>query len=627
MIEDISLHIKDENQIPLVIGELGINHQGSIELARELIKGAAAAGVHAIKFQYRNLLKSYISGSNEIGDEILRSEIERNFLTVDSILTLTSQAHDLGLWVGISFFIVEDCEDFGNQINDFDFYKVPSMELTNSELITFLVSTNKPVLISTGAHWEYEIEKAFESIPGENWFPLHCVSNYPVAPHNSNLWYISHLRERWNRPVGYSSHESDWEYVLLSLKYSPRIIERHLTLDKSLPGLDQTTSSDLRDFTKLMKMLKATSRHYLMSINGKIPNQGELLNRQNLGRSFYFTEAQSSGQLLDEKTLVYRAPQVGISKSDLKCIPSKMLLENGFQDSPLLNSHFYPRTNLLPEEIEFANNFGLALPVRLHDFEQIQNEIPLNALELHLSYSEVDRLFEFKDAFKSKKLSLHLPDYINSLQLIDPISDNPEISTRSWEIIDNAVNFVSHIQEKHGYELLIVGSFPIRAQLSRDMYFDKYSSIQSELKDLGVTMTMQWLPPFAWYFGGSEQLEILNSVEDLDFVNKYEIDLCMDISHLLLGSNYFKFNSQDFLEILRDRIRFFHISDAVGIDGEGSHFDLTDLKKVELFNSVLGIEGRKTIEVWQGHFDHFNGFKRAIRDLYAMRLGDVYAKK
>jgi sialic acid synthase SpsE/sugar phosphate isomerase/epimerase len=627
VVEDISIFIKDENQIPLVIGELGINHQGSIEMARELIRGAAAAGVHAIKFQYRNLLKSYSSGSNEIGDEILKSEIERNFLKVESILTLTSEAQDLGLWVGISFFIVEDCEDFGNQINEFDFYKIPSVELTNSELITFLVSTNKPVLISTGAHWEYEIERAFDGIPGENWFPLHCVSNYPVAPHNSNLSYISHLRERWSRPVGYSSHESDWEYALLSLKYGPRIIERHLTLDKSLPGLDQSSSSDLSDFTKLMKMLKSTSQDFIMPSNGRIPNQGELLNRQNLGRSFYFTEAQSSGQLLHEKTLVYRAPQVGIDKSALKSIPSKMLLEDGFQDSPLLYSHFYPRTKLLPEEIEFANNFGLALPVRLHDFEQVQNEIPLDALELHLSYSEVDRLFEFKDVFKSKRLSLHLPDYINSLQLIDPISDHLEVSTRSREIINKAVDFVSHIQEKHGYEVLIVGSFPVRSQLSREMYFDQYSSIQSELKDLGITLTMQWLPPFAWYFGGSEHLEILNSVEDLDFINKYEIDLCMDISHLLLGSNFFKFDPQDFLQILRQRIRFFHISDATGIDGEGSHFDLTDVQKVELFTGVLDIKGRKTIEVWQGHFDHCNGFKRAIKDLYSMRLGDAYAKE
>jgi N-acetylneuraminate synthase len=374
-------------------------------------------------------------------------------------------------------------------------------------------------------------------------------------------------------------------------------------------------------------MLKASSQDYPLSSNGKIPNQGELLNRQNLGRSYYFTEAQSKGQILDEKTLVYRAPQVGIGKSALRGIPSKMLLETGFPDSPLLNSHFYPRIDLLPEEIEFANNFGLALPVRLHDFEQVQNEIPLNALELHLSYSEIDRLLEFKDAFNSSRLSLHLPDYINSLQLIDPISNNPEILIRSREIIDKAVKFVSHIQEKYGYEVLIVGSFPVRSQLSREIYFEKYSSIQSELKDLGIALTMQWLPPFAWYFGGSERLEILNSVEDLDYVNKYKIDLCMDISHLLLGSNYFKFDPQEFLEILGQRIKYFHISDAVGIDGEGSHFDSTNAQRVELFNGVLDIKGRKTIEVWQGHFDHCNGFKRAIKDLYKMRSGDVYVEK
>jgi len=623
MNDDLKSFIEDYNRSPLVIGELGINHQGSLEIARELISGAARAGVHAVKFQYRNLLKSYSSESREIGDEIVKTEIERNYLSPEAIMSLVSEAQGLGMWVGISFFIVDDCADFGTRLNEFDFFKIPSVELTNTELINFLVSTKKPVLISTGAHWEREIEKAFSEILGENWYPLHCVSNYPLAPHNSNFSYIAQLRERWNRPVGYSSHESDWEFVLIALKYKPRVIERHLTLDKSLPGLDQTTSSDLTDFAKMVRVLDCASKDEISQILSRVPNQGELLNRQNLGRSYYFVENQNKGQVLDERNLAYRSPQIGINKSDLKALSSKVLVADGVQNGAVLPSHFQPKVSLSIEDITFANKLRLALPVRLHDFEQVQSEIPVDSLELHLSYSEIDKLVEFSDRFNNQSLSLHLPDYINPLQLIDPISDNPDIRIRSWDIIRKVVDFVSQVQEKNGYQVLIVGSFPVRTSISRELYYDKYAAIQSSLRNNNIMMTMQWLPPFAWYFGGSEQLDVLNSEMDLGLINQFGIDVCMDISHLLLGANYFHFNPKGILQNLKDRIKFYHLSDAVGIDGEGSHFDLDDSEKRDLFRQVLKVETRKTIEVWQGHFDHCSGFKRAIRDLRLIQFGET----
>ena len=621
MTRDLQVFIEDYNQIPLVIGELGINHQGSLDVARSLIAGAADVGIHAIKFQYRNLMKSYSKNSNEIGDEILKVEIERNFISPEEIIILASEARKLGMWVGISFFIVDDCADFGEKLFDFDFFKIPSVELMNADLIDYLVSLKKPVLISTGAHWEAEIETALSRISGPNWYPLHCVSNYPVAPHNSNLSHISHLKSKWNRPVGFSSHESDWEYVLIALKHNPRIIERHLTIDKSLPGLDQSTSSDLKDFSKMMKILTGVLSDKSTSSFSRVPNQGELLNRQNLGRGFYFSQNQNSGEVLNEENLIYRSPQIGIDKPQLKKLSSIILVENGISGSPLLKSHFIQRSRLTTEEVEFANEYELAIPVRLHDFKQVLNEVPVKSLELHLSFSEIEKLHQYTDFFKEQKLSLHLPDYINPLQLINPISSDPLIVARSFEIIRKASDFVKEVQDKSGYEVLIVGSFPILSPLSREVYFEKYAEIQSDLRDEHVSLTMQWLPPFAWYFGGSEPLEVFNTKDDVDLINTFEIDVCMDLSHLLLGSNYFQFEPLEIIKSLEKRIKFFHLSDAVGFDGEGSHFDLKDSKKCEVFGYVLDKDVRKTIEVWQGHFDFCEGFKRAIRDLLRMHSG------
>ena len=141
----------------IVIAEIGINHNGSVAVAKQLIEKAQIAGVDAVKFQFRNMENTYLT-KNEIGDEILSAEINRTALTENQILDLTNFAKNLGLWVGISFFDARDVEKFGEKINCFDFFKVPSVELTNENLIDKLLSLDKYLLISTGASDELTFE-------------------------------------------------------------------------------------------------------------------------------------------------------------------------------------------------------------------------------------------------------------------------------------------------------------------------------------------------------------------------------------------------------------------------------------------------------------------------------------
>jgi N-acetylneuraminate synthase len=123
-----------EQSIPLVIAEIGINHSGDFNLAKELILNAKNCGAQAIKFQYRNLNRTYSEQKNEIGDSIVGDEIVRNFLTVEEIIELAQFANQMNILIGISFFTCEDIEDFSSNIMMFDFYKVPSAELTNLKL-------------------------------------------------------------------------------------------------------------------------------------------------------------------------------------------------------------------------------------------------------------------------------------------------------------------------------------------------------------------------------------------------------------------------------------------------------------------------------------------------------------
>ena len=167
---------------PYVIAEIGINHDGNKELALELIKGAAISGSNAVKFQYRNINKSYTkdnSNIEELGDALIKPEIIKNYIDPENIISLSKEAKKLNLDVGISFFSVEDVKDFCD-LNFFDFFKVPSVEFDNKNLVNLLIAEEKPVYLSTGCQTEDNILKFLHEYEGfQNWKLMHCVSNYP----------------------------------------------------------------------------------------------------------------------------------------------------------------------------------------------------------------------------------------------------------------------------------------------------------------------------------------------------------------------------------------------------------------------------------------------------------------
>ena len=289
-----------------VIAEIGINHDGDFNKAKKLIDLSKASEVWGVKFQYRNLNRSYHDQSKEIGDESLKHEIKKVYLSPPKILELTKYAKFKGLKVGISFFIKEDILDFNEFIEEFDFYKIPSVELSNLVLIDYLMKKEKLVLLSTGCHDEYEIKQVITHLKSKkNWMMLHCVSNYPLASYNAKLGYIKRLEQLCEKNVGYSSHDQDWELCLLALKEGATIIERHITLDKKAKGLDHSTSSTPDEFKKLGDIIKNWNDIYRGN-EERVLNQGELLNKQNLGRSFVSLEDYNIGDQIDFDQLDYR---------------------------------------------------------------------------------------------------------------------------------------------------------------------------------------------------------------------------------------------------------------------------------------------------------------------------------
>ena len=602
-----------------VIAEIGINHDGDMDKAKRLIQQARDAGCMGIKFQYRNLKKAYATNANEIGDEILLTQIKRTYLNAWQILLLQEFARSIGLKGGISFFTIEDLADFSNLEKDFDFYKIPSAELLNLPLIIDLLKTGKHVYISLGMHAEPEIEYVFKTIAQyPNWTPLHCISNYPVADHNTSLGYIKYLKKKWNREVGYSSHDENWENNLIALSLGASVIERHITEEKNAEGLDHSSSSNFDEFVKIC--------HYAQEIDTilcgdapKVPNQGELLNKQNLGRSFYALKDVGIGELFSLVNFKYRSPQVGLGMSDLDQYLNSNFIMNINKGEVLTHQHFREiQSHVSLEAIEVSRRSFVSIPVRLADYRSIRKTLPVEAYEFHLSYSEVASDLLSFPIESTDRFSVHLPDYIDSTTLIDPFSKNAKIRDASRECISRIIKFSEKLAAETGHKVPIVASLA-GIGMPKESFYPQVRELFNEFLSESAPITLQWLPPYAWYFGGSIQLTNVNNLEDVDWINNMSLPITLDSSHLLLGQAAFNFDPREIINAISKNIIHWHIADSLGIDGEGLPIGVGGPENERLISEIIDRNGLKVIEVWQGHFYNYEGFKIAINKIAEMK--------
>ena len=604
----------------MVLAEIGINHSGDYQIAKELILDAKNSGACGVKFQYRNLDRVYSKQNYEIGDSIVGEEIKLNFLSIENIMLLTKFAHQLGLLVGISFFLDEDVIDFKKEIDKFDFFKVPSAELTNLNLILSLISKNKFVLISTGAHHEFEIEHIFSQLPENGWMPLHCISNYPTLPFNTNLGYISYLGKKWKKPVGYSSHDSNWELNIGAIAIGARLIERHITKDANASGLDHSSSSTHADLLRICQVANSAKDIFFKELP-RVPNQGELINLQNLGRSYYAKRNISPNEVLNLNDFEYRSPRIGIGNINFNEKLGTHLKREISKDMVLNDSFFDEETLISLDTINFAKIHKISIPVRVHDYAQIRNDLPVANFELHLSYLEVEELTDLDFINSEDNISLHLPDYVNSKFLIDPFSKDELQLRLSLNLLKKIEKLVVNYQEKTGKKVNIVGSFS-NIWKNKEEFYDNHSDLIYSLSNRGIDLCMQWLPPFAWYFGGSTKIHVFNQEEDVIEIVKRQIPICLDTSHMLLGANYFGFNPQNLISNLFSQIKHSHIADAIGFDGEGMQFGTSTKSNNDFIMNVLKLDTLKVIEVWQGHTDNSRGFKNAL-----VKLKELYGEQ
>lgn len=235
-----------------VIAEAGVNHNGDIEQAKQLIEVAAAAGVDAVKFQTfkaTNLATAVAPMAtyqqvNTGRDENQVEMLKRLELSLDALELLQRHArqHDILL---LSSPFDEEAADLLEQL-EMPAYKIPSGEVINLPFLEHVAEKGRPMIVSTGMANLSEVERAVETIEGVTNPPplvlLHCVSNYPSAYEETNLNAMHTLKQAFNTLVGYSDHTLGIEIPLAAVAVGACVIEKHFTLDRNLPGPDHRAS-------------------------------------------------------------------------------------------------------------------------------------------------------------------------------------------------------------------------------------------------------------------------------------------------------------------------------------------------------------------------------------------------
>jgi N-acetylneuraminate synthase len=345
----ISSYNKSEPLIqrPIIIAEAGVNHEGSMDLAKRLIDEAAEGGAQAIKFQsYKaeTLASKHSPAYWDTSKEPTTSQYEL-FKKHDSFWK--SEFEKLKIYcdkVGIEFLSTPFDTASADFLNDLmDVYKISSSDITNYPFIKHICLKGKPILLSTGASNMLEIREVVDYIEnfGVPLSLLHCILNYPTADSNANLGMIIDLRRSFPKFIsGYSDHTlpDKMDNLITANLLGAVILEKHFTHDKSLPGNDHYHAMDKKDLKLFWK--KYNPIYETIGSQNKFSLESEEISRLNARRSLVANSDLPKGTIIEESHLTWKRPAHGISPKDIEQVLGKEVVKHIQEDEIISWTHF-----------------------------------------------------------------------------------------------------------------------------------------------------------------------------------------------------------------------------------------------------------------------------------------------
>jgi N-acetylneuraminate synthase/N,N'-diacetyllegionaminate synthase len=310
-----------------IIAEAGVNHNGDLEVAKQLIDVAINAGADAVKFQTFRADAIASPDAPKANYQLATTDVTESQLELLRRLELSKEAHyELNNYCqgrDIIFLSTPFDESAADMLSELGVpaFKISSGDLTNAPLLEHVAAKGKPVILSTGMANLDEVAAAVSVLREagcDELALLHCVTNYPAAVSDVNLRAVTTMAHEFRVPVGYSDHTDGIEVAIAAVALGACIIEKHFTLDRSLPGPDHKASLEPNELRALVSGIRNVEA--ALGDGRKVPTVGELETARVARRSLFAAQTIAAGSVVTRDMVSMKRPGTGISPVLLKKI-------------------------------------------------------------------------------------------------------------------------------------------------------------------------------------------------------------------------------------------------------------------------------------------------------------------
>ena len=625
----IGRHVVAADAPTLMISEIGNNHQGDIELAKQLVELSAEAGADLVKFQLRDMDSLYRQGSagpggEDLGPQYTLDLLAKYNLDADQLFEVFDHCAKVGVdvmctaWDPLS---VDRLVDYG-----ITSLKVASADMTNHALLRHMATSGTPMVISTGMSTEGEIRESVELIraTGVPHAFLHCQSTYPAPFKDVNLAYLTRLAELTQAPIGYSGHERGIHIPVAAVALGARIIEKHFTIDRTLEGNDHTVSLLPGEFKEMVQRIREVEE----SLGSNAPRSvstGEMMNRVNLAKSLVATRPIGAGHVLTPADVDIKSPGRGLQPNAWDKLIGRTTTRS-FDPGDFFYASDLGDAAIRGRAYDFRRPWGLA--VRYHDVDAMTRDTTPDFLEFHFSYKDLD--IDPAEVFSDRLpmgFCTHAPELFAGDFILDFASPDDEVFERSihelQRVVDVTRRLKAYFDEGETAPVIVanLGGFTKDGFVDaseRQVMYDRIADGLTRVDDAGVRICAQTMPPYPWHMGGQSFHNLfVDPTETARWAERHHRRLCFDVSHSKLAANYLGMPFSEATELLAPHTDHLHLVDATGVDGEGVQVGDGEIDWPLLARQLdAHAPGASFIpEIWQGHVNDGEGFWIALERL------------